>query len=784
MAEEFKDVVNQLKLVNKKLEQLGKDNSQDDTPAQIVKDALPEVVADTLNTRKNIKNQNKQWKEEKKRDEKEEKALNDLKEKTEKEIKTQEQANKISEDDAKVQEEILRTQKEQSKTQKQANKIEKIKEKRSDPKRTTAEVIVGAPVPKGDFAERKEGIDERKNQLDELRASIEETGGVAEDNKKFNKLMYQQQKEELQLRLDQADSPSARKEIRNEQKALAAKQGNLLKKIATGIGGLVKSSLLKVKNVGGGLLKFLKKTLFAGAILGLLAFVNSSYWDDFVKFSAEGIAKLSKVVIPKLKVFWEDFLLPFIQKIITFIGDSTWENLSEIFGKDFTMKLQNFKTRFMNFISELKFFFDDRTWGNFARLFLGADDPTQMAKDNLPLITGIVVGLTALLSRKLWTPLSKLLKKVPKVPLPIPSTAGATAGGRMMSGGQTTKTGTKIVGTDAKGNRVVRGPSGGLFRAGADGKPTVTKPVGRVTSVIGGRGGGDPTKQGNTARARNQFSMDRLVKRYPRFNMLRAITKRIPIIGYALGGMELTSLLLSDAKKEDKIKGGAKILGGLGGSAMGAIIGGTLGTYIPLVGTAIGALGGGVIGYSMGEKGMGHAMEYLLGGGTSNKDAITKNLQGELERRLGAGGVLTFGSSGNAIRRSAKNSQNTTKNGGGVPTSTNIKVNKPLSKKQRALQQKEMKFMNLGPKPYAEFLASRFKGGSEFNASNLPNIQSVTNENASKMIPIQVVSSKQTGATVTAFNPTNISADKTNNHYSINQKSLNSNVPTMLTNAL
>ena len=35
-----------------------------------------------------------------------------------------------------------------------------------------------------------------------------------------------------------------------------------------------------------------------------------------------------------------------------------------------------------------------------------------------------------------------------------------------------------------------------------------------------------------------------------------------------------------------------------------------------------------------------------------------------------------------------------------------------------------------------------------------------------------------------AFNPTNISADKTNNHYSINQKSLNSNVPTMLTNAL
>ena len=126
MAEEFKDIVNQLKLANKKLDQLSKDNAQDDSPAQIVKDALPEVVADTLNTGRNMKNQNKRWKEEKDRDKKEEEALKDLKVKTEKEIKTQEQANKISEDDAKIQNEILLTQKEQSKIQKQANKIEKI----------------------------------------------------------------------------------------------------------------------------------------------------------------------------------------------------------------------------------------------------------------------------------------------------------------------------------------------------------------------------------------------------------------------------------------------------------------------------------------------------------------------------------------------------------------------------------------------------------------------------------------------------------------------------------
>ena len=128
MAEEFKDVVDQLKLANKKLEQLGKDNFQDDTPAERIKDALPEVVADTLNTSRNMKNQNKRWKEEKDRDKKEEEALKELKVKTEKEIKTQEQANKISENDTKVQNEILLTQKEQSKIQIQANKIEKVEE--------------------------------------------------------------------------------------------------------------------------------------------------------------------------------------------------------------------------------------------------------------------------------------------------------------------------------------------------------------------------------------------------------------------------------------------------------------------------------------------------------------------------------------------------------------------------------------------------------------------------------------------------------------------------------
>ena len=300
----------------------------------------------------------------------------------------------------------------------------------------------------------------------------------------------------------------------------------------------------------------------------------------------------------------------------------------------------------------------------------------------------------------------------------------------------------------------------------------------------GGRGGGDPIKQGNTAKARYQFDMDQAVKKYPRFNILRAITKRIPIVGYALGGYELSSLLLSDASKQDKIKGGAKILGGLGGAAIGAILLGTLGSYIPFVGNFVGALGGGVLGYYMGEEGMEYAMEYLLGGAGPNKDAITKKLQGHPDLEIMGVKVI----SNNAISNSANKAKTTITNAGGVPTSTNIKVNKPLNKKQLAQQKKEMKFMRMGAKPYAEFLASRFKGGSEFDASNLPDIQSVINENASKMKPVGMLYD-ETGDDVSSgvvfVSPTSNNIDKSVNNYAINQRAFHpSNVDHMMRNAL
>jgi hypothetical protein len=71
-----------------------------------------------------------------------------------------------------------------------------------------------------------------------LRKQLEEQGKIAEDNKEFQKLSYQARKEDYAQRLADATSPAAKKEIREEARADAKKNGSRLDKIAAGIGGL------------------------------------------------------------------------------------------------------------------------------------------------------------------------------------------------------------------------------------------------------------------------------------------------------------------------------------------------------------------------------------------------------------------------------------------------------------------------------------------------------------------------------------------------------------------
>jgi len=130
---------------------------------------------------------------------------------------------------------------------------------------------------------------EQKNQAEILKATLEANGQVATDSAKYNKLQYEIQKSELAERLKNADNSAAQKEIRDEQTALATKQGGFLGKIAEGIGGLKEGIQNAKKNAGKGVMAILKGTLIAGFALAMVAFLNSKYWEDTKKVIVEDI---------------------------------------------------------------------------------------------------------------------------------------------------------------------------------------------------------------------------------------------------------------------------------------------------------------------------------------------------------------------------------------------------------------------------------------------------------------------------------------------------------------
>jgi len=156
-----------------------------------------------------------------------------------------------------------------------------------------------------------------KEEVEEMKAQLEKNGQVATDSKEFNKLQYEVQKAELAERLKNADSPAARKEIKNEQRALAAKQEGLLGKIAGGMNFLRDSAKEKLKSAGKGIMAILKGTLVAGFALALVAFLNSSYWEDTKNYIVD-------VLVPKLQEFYNAFFGEgggFINGIKALFGD-------------------------------------------------------------------------------------------------------------------------------------------------------------------------------------------------------------------------------------------------------------------------------------------------------------------------------------------------------------------------------------------------------------------------------------------------------------------------------
>jgi len=157
-----------------------------------------------------------------------------------------------------------------------------------------------------------------REKLEAMKVQLEKNGQVATDSKEFNKLSYEIEKAALQKRFDEADSPAARKEIRDQQRQLAAKQEGLLGKIAGGINSLRDSAKEKLKSAGKGIMALLSGFAIAGFALALVAFLNSKFWQDTKTY-------IIKTLLPKLEEFYNAFFGE---------GGGFMKGISALFGDD------------------------------------------------------------------------------------------------------------------------------------------------------------------------------------------------------------------------------------------------------------------------------------------------------------------------------------------------------------------------------------------------------------------------------------------------------------------
>ena len=131
-----------------------------------------------------------------------------------------------------------------------------------------------------------------------LKAELESQGKIAEDNKEFQKLSYQARKEDYAQRLKNATSPAAKKEIREEARSDAKKNGSRLDKIVGAVGGLFEIGKKGLKTVALGGLAILSTLAIGAFVIALGKFLQSDTFKKITKFIQEKI-------IPKLMEFWE-----------------------------------------------------------------------------------------------------------------------------------------------------------------------------------------------------------------------------------------------------------------------------------------------------------------------------------------------------------------------------------------------------------------------------------------------------------------------------------------------
>ena len=218
-------------------------------------------------------------------------------------------------------------------------------------------------------------------QAFELKKELESQGKIAEDNKEYSKLSFKARQADFQQRLDDAETPAARKQIREDMRADAKKNGDRLDKIGAVIAGMWASS--KKVLIGGA--KALLSTLAIGGLLFALGkFLQSDTFKEMASY-------ISGTIIPKLKEFYDAFFGK---------EGSLWKGITALFS-------------------------DDEETGGFGRIVAGIAIATA-------LIVGFKIVALALAVSAFLASVGAFANKIrgvkPKLPVPAgtPGATGAT----------------------------------------------------------------------------------------------------------------------------------------------------------------------------------------------------------------------------------------------------------------------------------------------------------------------------------------------------------------------
>ena len=428
-----------------------------------------------------------------------------------------------------------------------------------------------------------------------MKKQMEDQGQVAEDSKKFQKLSFKARREDYDQRLAAATSPAAKKQIREDMRADAKKNGSRLDKIGAGIAGMWASSK---KVLIGGATALLSTLAIGGLLIALGKFLQSDTFKTLSKY-------IEETLWPILKSFGET--------IMEFFQGPQFAKMMKYIRETLIPKLKGFYDAFFGpeggFINGFQCLFgDDSGIGAIVLGIMGV--VALLAAAKLAAIFG-PLGVAIGLLFAGFNALTKLVKsKTPKIPkTPTPPRTPGTAG-----------TPLKTTGVPKPGD-VVTSKAGNKVLAGADGKATSIKAgdkagKAKIMTAAAKSAKGAGAAGGAVSKVGKGFAH---LKKYP---LLLKAAKKIPLLGPILSTVGVISLLTGNASKEDKIKGIGGLLGaGLGSFGFG-VVGAALGSIFPVVGNVIGGLLGSLVGWFGGEWAGEKLAGFLMGEELSEKELL------------------------------------------------------------------------------------------------------------------------------------------------------------------